>query len=57
MMAAKSDAGLHKEMFVLFKRIGRISELIHWVLPNDDAELQLGLPRLSPSATQLLAHC
>lgn len=56
MMAAKSDAGLNKVGFVLFKRIGRISELVHWVLPNDDAESQLGLPWLSPAATQLLTH-
>lgn len=56
MMAAKSDAGLHKGEFVLLKRIGRISELVHWVLPNDDAESQLGPARLSPAASQLLAH-
>lgn len=56
MMAAKSDAGLHKGGFVLLKRIGRISELVHWVLPNDDAESQLGPARLSPATTQLLAR-
>lgn len=37
-MAAKNDAGLHKEEFVLFKRIGRISELVHWVPPRDAAQ-------------------
>lgn len=38
MMAAKNDAGLNKGGFVLFKRIERISELVHWVPPSDDAQ-------------------
>lgn len=38
MMAAKNDAGLNKGGFMLFKRIGRISELAHWAIPSDDAQ-------------------
>ena len=50
-MAAKNDAGLDKGEFVLFERIGRICELVHCVLPNDDAYTEWWL------GTWLLDHC
>ena len=49
-MAAKNDAGLNKGEFVLFERIGRICELVHWVLPSDDAYTEWAAGNSAPGS-------
>lgn len=50
-MAARNDAGLNKGGFVLLKRIGTLSELVHGVLPSDEVQNRSGIAQ-----TELCSH-